>query len=149
METPLKQKLTDDLRKAQKNRDECRLSVIRMALAAIHNAEIAKRASLEETDVLGIVAKEAKQRKESIEAFKQGNRPELVAREEAELLILQEYLPAQASHEEIVEAARQVIQETGACGMKNKGKVMGKLIPQLKGKAEGQLINAVVTELLS
>ncbi|MFC1847001.1 GatB/YqeY domain-containing protein [Chloroflexota bacterium] len=149
METPLKQKLADDLRKAQKDRDECRLSVIRMALAAIHNAEIAKRACLEETDVLGIVAKEAKQRKESIEAFTQGNRPDLVAREEAELLILQEYLPEQASREDIVAAARQVIQETGACSLQDKGKVMGKLIPQLKGKAEGQLINAVVTELLS
>jgi len=149
VETPLKQKLTDDLRKAQKDRDECRLSVIRMALAAIHNAEITKRASLEETDVLGIVAKEAKQRRESIEAFNQGNRPELAAREKAELLILQEYLPAQVSREEVVEAAKQAIQETGACSLKDKGKVMGKLIPQLKGKAEGQLINAVVTELLS
>ena len=149
METPLKQKLTDDLRKAQKDRDECRLSVIRMALAAVHNAEIARRASLEETDVLGIVAKEAKQRRESIEAFKQGNRPELAAKEEAELLILQEYLPEQVSREDVAAAARKVIQETGACSLKEKGKVMGKLIPQLKGKAEGQLINAVVTELLS
>ena len=149
METPLKQKLTDDLRKAQKDRDECRLSVIRMALAAVHNAEIAKRACLEETDVLGIVAKEARQRKESIEAFKQGNRPELAAREEAELVILKEYLPEQISREDIVAAARQVIQETGACSLKDKGKVMGKLVPQLKGKAEGQLINAVVSELLS
>ena len=149
METPLKQKLTDDLRKAQKDRDECRLSVIRMALAAIHNAEIAKRASLEETDVLGIVVKEAKQRRESIEAFDQGNRPELAAKEKAELLILQEYLPEQVSREDVAAAARQVIQETGACSLKEKGKVMGKLIPQLKGKADGQLINAVVTELLS
>ena len=149
METPLKQKLTDDLRKAQKDRDECRLSVIRMALAAVHNAEIAKRACLEETDVLGIVAKEARQRKESIEAFRQGNRPELAAREEAELVILQEYLPEQISRDDIVNAARQVIQETGACSLKDKGKVMGKLVPQLKGKAEGQLINTVVSELLS
>ncbi|MFC1866305.1 GatB/YqeY domain-containing protein [Chloroflexota bacterium] len=149
METPLKQKLTDDLRKAQKDRDVCRLSVIRMALAAVHNAEIAKRACLEETDVLGIVAKEAKQRKESIEAFKQGNRSELAAREEAELIILQEYLPEQISRDDIVTAARQVIQETGACSLKDKGKVMGKLVPHLKGKAEGQLINAVVSELLS
>ena len=149
MGAPLKQKFTDDLRKAQKDRDECRLSVIRMALAAIHNAEIAKRADLEETDVLGIVAKEARQRKESIEAFRQGNRPELAAREEAELVILQEYLPEQISRDDIVNAARQVIQETGACSLKDKGKVMGKLVPQLKGKAEGQLINAVVSELLS
>ncbi len=149
MESPLKQKLTEDLKKAQKDRDECRVSVLRMVLSAIHNAEIAKRAALEEADVLGVIAKQAKQRNESIEAFKKGNRPEMAAREEAELSILREYLPAQASREEVVEAAKQAIQETGACSMKDRGKVMGKLIPQLKGKAEGQLINEVVTELLS
>lgn len=148
MESTLKQKLNDDLRQALRDRDKCRSSVLRLLLAAIHNTEIARRASLEDTDILGAIAKEAKQRKESIEAFKQGNRPDLVAQEEAELAILQGYLPQQMSRQEIVEAARKVIEETGACGPRDKGKVMGKLIPQLKGKAEGQLINQVVSELL-
>ena len=148
MESTLKQKLNDDLRQALRDRDKCRSSVLRLLLAAIHNTEIARRASLEDTDILGAIAKEAKQRKESIEAFKQGNRPDLVAQEEAELVILQGYLPQEMSREGITEAAKKVITEVGACSLKDKGKVMGKLIPQLKGRAEGQLINQVVSELL-
>ena len=148
MESTLKQKLNDDLKQSLRDRDKCRSSVLRLLLSAIHNTEIAKRASLEDPDILGVVAKEAKQRRESIEAYTQGNRPDLVAQEEAELVILQSYLPQQMSREEVVEAARKVIEETGACGPHDKGKVMGKLVPQLKGKAEGQLINQVVSELL-
>ena len=148
MEASLKQKLNDDLRQALKGRDKRRSSVIRLVMSAIHNAEIAKRASLEDTDILGVIAKEAKQRKESIEAFKQGNRQDLVAQEEAELAILKEYLPEQISRDEIVSAARKVIDEVGAQSLQDKGKVMGKLIPQLKGKAEGKVVNEVVTGLL-
>ncbi len=148
MESTLKQKLNEDLRQSLRDRDKCRSSVLRLLLSAIHNTEIARQASLEDTDILGVIAKEIKQRKESIEAFKLGNRPDLVAQEEAELAILQGYLPQQMSREEVVDAARKVIEEVGACGPRDKGKVMGKLIPQLKGKAEGQLINQVVSELL-
>jgi len=148
LESTLKQKLNDDLRQALRGRDKCRSSVLRLLLSAIHNTEIAKQASLEDADVLGAIAKEAKQRKESIEAFRQGNRPNLVAQEEAELVILQGYLPQQMSRQEITEAAKKVIEETGACSPRDKGKVMGTLIPQLKGRAEGQVINQVVSELL-
>ena len=148
METTLKQKLTDDLRKAIRDRDKLRSSVIRLVMAAIKNAEIAKQATLDEADILGIIAKEVRQRKESIEAFKQGNRQDLVAQEEAEMAILKEYLPEQISRDEIITAARKVIDEVGAQGPGDKGKVMGKLIPQLKGRADGREINAVVTELL-
>jgi uncharacterized protein YqeY len=148
LESTLKQKLNEDLRQSLRDRDKCRSSVLRLLLSAIHNTEIARQASLEDTDILGVIAKEIKQRKESIEAFKLGNRPDLVAQEEAELAILQGYLPQQMSREEVVDAARKVIEEVGACGPRDKGKVMGKLIPQLKGKAEGQLINQVVSELL-
>jgi uncharacterized protein YqeY len=148
VETTLKQKLTDDLRKAIRDRDKLRSSVIRLVMAAIKNAEIAKQATLDEADILGIIAKEVRQRKESIEAFKQGNRQDLVAQEEAEMAILKEYLPEQISRDEIIAAARKVIDEVGAQGPGDKGKVMGKLIPQLKGRADGREINAVVTELL-
>ena len=148
METTLKQKLTDDLRKAIRDRDKLRSSVIRLTMAAIKNAEIAKRAELEEADILGIITKEVRQRKESIEAFKQGNRQDLVAQEEAELAIVKKYLPEQISRDEIIAAARKVIDEVAAQGPGDKGKVMGKLIPLLKGKADGREINAVVTELL-
>ncbi len=117
-------------------------------MAAIKNAEIARRATLEDSDILGVIAKEAKQRQESIEAFKQGNRPDLVAQEEAELAILQEYLPEPATPEEIITEARRLIAEVGAEGPRDKGKVMPQLIAKFKGRAEGKEINAAVTELL-
>jgi len=148
-EANLEQKLTDDLKQAMSSGDKVRRSAIRLLLAAIGNAEIARRAALDDADILGIIAKEVRQRHESIEAFKQGNRQDLIAQEEAELAILQEYLPQQISREEIVEAARRVIEEVGAQGPGDKGKVMPKLIAQLKGRADGREINAVVTELLS
>ena len=147
-ETNLKQKLTDDLKQAMRSRDTTRRSAIRLLMSAINNAEIARQATLEDADILGIIAKEVRQRHESIEAFKQGNRPDLVAQEEAELAVLQQYLPPQMTREEIVEAARRVIAEVGAEGPGDKGKVMPKLIPQLKGRADGREINAVVSELL-
>jgi len=145
----LKQKLTDDLRQAMKTGDKVKRSAIRMVLASIQNAEIARQAALEEGDILGIIAKEVRQRKESIEAFKQGDRQELVAQEEAELAVLTEYLPQQMTQEEIIDAARKVIEEVGAQEPRDKGKVMPKLIAQLKGRADGREINAVVTELLA
>jgi len=148
VEASLKQKLNDDLRQALKGGDKCHSSVIRLIMSAVHNSEIAKRASLEDKDILGVIAKEAKQRKESIEAFKQGGRQDLVNQEEAELAILEEYLPEQMNRDEIVAAARKVIDEVGAQSQRDMGKVMGKLMPQLKGKADGKVINEVVTGLL-
>lgn len=148
MEADLKQKLTDDLKQAMRDGDKVRRSVIRLAMAAIKNVEIARQATLDDTDILGIIAKEARQRQESIDAFRQGNRPDLVAQEEAELAVLKEYLPRQMTREEIIAAARQVIEEVGAQGPGDKGKVMPQLIAQLKGKADGREINAIVTELL-
>ena len=149
METGLRQKLSDDLKQAMRGGDKVRRSVIRLVMAAIRNAEIAKQADLDNTDILGVIAKEVRQRRESIEAFKQGDRQDLVAQEEAELTILNEYLPQQMTREEIITAAHQVIEGVGAQGPGDKGKVMPKLIAQLKGKADGREINAVVTELLT
>ena len=148
-EASLKQKLTADLKQAMRSGNTTKRSAIRLLMSAIGNAEIARQADLEDADILGIIAKEIRQRRESIEAFKQGNRSDLVTQEEAELAVLQEYLPQQMTREEIVQAARQVIAEVGASGPADKGKVMPKLIAQLKGRADGQEINAVVSELLS
>ncbi|MGB3129238.1 MAG: GatB/YqeY domain-containing protein [Dehalococcoidia bacterium] len=145
----LQEKLMTDLREAMKSGDKIRLEVLRMARASIKNAEIAQQKSLDDPDILGIIAKEGKQRRESIAEFKKGNRQDLVDKEEAELAILLEYLPEQISREEIVATARRVIEEVEARGPGDKGKVMQKLMPQLKGKAEGREINEVVTELLS
>jgi len=149
VEASLKERLNSDLKQAMRSGDKARRSVIRLVLSAVHNAEIARQAALEDNDVLGIIAKEARQREESIEAFTKGNRQDLVAQEEAEMAVLQEYLPRQMTRDEIVAEARRVIEEVGAQGPRDKGKVMPKLIAQLKGKADGREINAVVTELLS
>jgi len=146
---PLKQKLAEDLKQALKGGDKVRRSAIRLVMAAIKNAEIARQVALGDADILGIIAKEVRQRRESIEAFKQGNRQDLVAQEEAELAILNQYLPQQMTREEIIVEARRVIEEVGARGAADKGKVMPKLIAKLKGKADGREINAVVTELLT
>ena len=149
MEAVLKEKLNKDLKQALRGGDKVRLSVVRLVLAAIKNAEIARQTALEDGDILGVIAKEARQHQESIDAFRQGNRQDLVAQEEAELAVLQEYLPQQMTRDEIIAEARRIIAEVGAQGPGDKGKVMPKLIAQLKGKADGREINAVVTELLS
>ncbi len=148
-EANLKQKLDDDLKAAMKSGDKQKRSTIRLLMAAINNAEIARRAALADADILGVIAKEVRQHQESIEAFKQGNRQDLVTQEEAEMAILQAYLPQQLTREEIMEAVRRVIAEIGAEGPGDKGKVMPKIIAELKGKADGREINAVVTELLN
>jgi len=145
----LQDKLMDDLKDAMKKGDKVRQSVIRMVRAGVKNAEIAKQAPLDDADVLVVIAKEVKQHRESIAEFGKGNRPDLVSKEEAELAILLSYLPQQMSRDEIVAAAHKVIEEVGARGLGDKGKVMPRLIAQLKGKADGRDINAVVTELLS
>ncbi len=148
MESQLKQKLTDDLKQALRAGQKTRISSIRLVLSSINYAQIAKQAELTDADILGVIAKEIRQRTESIEAFKKGNRPDLVAQEEAEVAILQIYMPKQMTRDEIVAEARRVIAEAGAQGITDKGKVMPKLIAQLKGKADGREINTVVTELL-
>ena len=147
-ESALKQKLADDLKQAMRDGDKVKRSAIRLAMAAVKNAEIARQAALEDGDILGVITKEVRQRKESIEAFKQGGRQELADIEEAEMAILEQYLPQQMSRDEITAEARRVIEEVGAESIRDKGKVMPLLIAKLKGKADGRDINEVVTELL-
>ena len=143
------EKLRDDLNRSLRKGDKARVSTIRLLLANIRNAEIAKRGSLDEADLLGVIAKQARQHRESIEAFRQGNRADLVTKEETELAIVEEYLPKQMSRDDIAVAARQAMADVGAKGPGDKGKVMGKLMPQMRGKAEGTEVNSVVSELLA
>ena len=128
--------------------DVLRRSVIRLLRSEIHNEEIAKRARLEDDGIIGVLSRQAQQRRESIEAFEQGNRQDLVEKEKAELGIILEYLPQQMSREEISVLVRQAIQETGATGRSDMGKVMGRVMPQVKGRAEGREINAIASDLL-
>ncbi len=145
----MQDRLLSDLKQAMKKGDKIRQSVIRLARAEILNAEKAQGKPLDDPGVIDVLSKEAKKRRESIAEFSKADRQDLVAKEEAELAILLEYLPPQLSREEIVAAARSVIEELGAQGPGDKGRVMGKLMPQLKGKAEGRLVSEVVAELLA
>ena len=149
MDLKMQDRLFTDLKQAMKKGDKMRQSVIRLARAEIQNAEKAKGKPLDDPGVIEIISKEAKKRRESITEFRKADRQDLLAQEEAELAILLEYLPPQMSREEIVAAARNVIEELGAQGPGDKGRVMGKLMPQLKGRAEGSLASEVVSELLA
>ena len=143
------EKFQEDLKEALRKGDTTRRDTIRLILSALNYSQIAKGATLEEGEVLAVLQKEATKRRESIEAFSKGNRPDLVAREKAELQVILGYLPPPLTREEIAKAARQAIAESGAQGPRDMGKVMGRLMPQLKGRAEGQEVNAIVQELLS
>ncbi|MTB89342.1 GatB/YqeY domain-containing protein [Aeromicrobium senzhongii] len=148
----LKDRLRDDLNTALKARDALRTSVIRMALAAITNAEVAGKEARELTDddVLTVLSSEAKKRRESATAFDEGNRPELAEKERAEAAILAEYLPEPLSDEEIAAIVAESIEQTGAAGegMKAMGKVMGAVTAQTKGRADGGAVAAEVRRQL-
>jgi uncharacterized protein YqeY len=169
----LKEKLDSDLKKAQQEKDELVLLVLRGIKAAIHNKEIEKRTKLSkdpsfaeaaegeerlkklekeskliEGEVMQVVSSEAKKRKDSIEEFKKGKRDDLVEKEEKELEILKKYLPEQISEEQIQEEVKKVIKEIGAAGLQDTGKVMSALMPKLKGRAEGGVVSRIVNELL-
>ena len=145
----LKDKLSDDLKQALREGDDVRKRTLRLLMAVVHNAEIEKGAALDDSGTLAVIAKQAKQRRESAEEFRKGNRPDLVEREEAEAAVLDAYLPAAVSRDEIMAAARKVIAEVGAQGPRDIGKVMPVLVKQLAGRAEGGEISAVVRELLA
>jgi uncharacterized protein len=147
----LKQKLNDDLRQSMRDRAELRTSTLRLLLSAIKYAEIKsdRQVILTDPEILGVIAKEIKQREDSIAAYKAGNRQDLVDKESAEMNILRSYMPQQLSAEEIIVEAKKTIAALGAKSLNDKGKVMGKLVAQLKGKADGKTINDIVTELLS
>lgn len=145
----LKEKLAEDLKDAMRSRDESRKTAIRMLLTAIKNAEVSAIRRFDDAEVLGVIAKQVKQRRESIEEFKKAGRQDLVDKEMAEMRVLEAYLPAQMSRDEIVAEAQKVIAELGARGPQDKGKVMGAIMPRLSGRAEGRLVNDVVTELLA
>ncbi len=166
MEPTLLQKLNDDLRQSLRDRNEIKTSTLRLLISDIKYAELKKqdaeftknpnltdsdikKITLSDPDIQAIVAKEIKQREESIDAFKKGHRQDLVDKESAEMAVLKGSLPQQLTRDEIVAEARQTIAEVGAKGPSDKGKVMGKLIARLKGKADGKEINEIVTDLLS
>ena len=141
-------KINTDLKTAMRAKEEVRLLVLRTLLSSINYAEIAKQKKLDDGGIIEVIGKEIKQRRESIEAYDKGNRKDLSDKEKAELAILQEYMPAQMSRQEITAIVEKVIAEVAPKGPGDKGKVMQKLMPQVKGKADGNEVNSIVTDLL-
>jgi hypothetical protein len=144
----MKDRLTADLRDAMRAGDDLKKMTLRMALAAIKNAEIDARAPLDETRVLALVQKEVKSRRESIADAETASRPDLVAGAEAEIAILEAYLPQQLSDEELRELAQAAINESGADSARQMGEVMKVLMPRVQGRADGKQVGAIVRELL-
>ena len=145
---PLREQLEEDIRQAMRDRDRVRLEALRFLKSAVQAAEKTGGDSLDDEAMIQVVTKQANDRRESIRMFEQGNRTDLVAKESAELAILEEYLPPQLSREELARLVRDAIAETGAMSSRDKGRVMGRLMPQVRGKADGGVVNAMVTEIL-
>ncbi|MHB8764833.1 MAG: GatB/YqeY domain-containing protein [Deferrisomatales bacterium] len=146
---PMAQKIDDALKASMKARDAARTSTLRMAVAALKNREIDKRAPLEDPDVLQVLSTQVKQRRESIEQFRAGGRPDLVAKEEAELVVLGAFLPEQLGDEELVRIVGEVVAQVGAASPADLGKVMGALMPRVKGRADGKKVNEAVRAALA
>ena len=136
------------MRASAKAQDALRRDTLRFVLAAIHNERVARRRDLADEEVASVLAKQAKMRRESIEAFGKGGRKELVAKERAELGIIEAYLPAPLGHDEIVSLAKEAIAEARAASPTDQGKVMQRLMPRLKGRADGKVVAEVVGGLL-
>ena len=144
----ISERIASDLKEAMKAKDELKLTVLRQIKAAAMNEEIRRGKSLSEEDVTGVIFSLAKAHRESIESFKSGSRPDLVEKEEKELVIIMNYLPQQLSADEIRKIVSEAVKETGASSAKDIGKVMGKIMPKVKGKADGTLVNSIVKELI-
>jgi uncharacterized protein YqeY len=146
----LQEKIQSHLVDAMRSKDQLRLSVLRMMKSAVKNREVDKMKALEEPEVIAVLNTLVKQRKDSVEQFRNGGREEMAQKEEAEIKIIEEYLPAAASEEDIRKAVEEAIQETGAISMKEMGKVMKVTLARLAGKsADGSSVSRLVKEKLS
>jgi uncharacterized protein YqeY len=144
----LLQKFDDDLKTALKTSDRLKVSVLRMAKAALKNRQIDKREELSEEDIISVILTLTKQRKESIEQFSKGGREDLAEKERQELSILQSYLPKQLTIEELDKIIIEAIKESSAEGIKDMGKVMRLIMPRVKGAVDGKIVNQRVKDLL-
>ena len=145
----LSERLNDDMKQAMKNQDKFKLSTIRMMRASMKNLEIDLKRPLDDNEVLDILSREIKQRKDSLQEFKKAGRDDLVTDLAAEIEIISQYLPEQLTEEEIKEIVTQTIQELGASSKADMGKVMSALLPKTKGRADGKLVNQLVQQHLN
>ena len=147
----LKEQLSEDMKAAMKAKEEgkLQLSVIRMVRAAIKNVEIDEKRELSEDEVFGIIAKEVKMRNDSMEEFAKGNRDDLIEQLKQEVAVLMKYLPEQMSEDEVRMIVQETITSVQATSPKQMGKVMAALMPKVKGRADGKLVNSIVREMLN
>jgi len=147
--TTLTTRITDDVKTAMRSKDKARLGVLRLITAAIKQIEVDQRITLDDDQVITVLEKMLKQRKDSIEQFSKAGRDELVAQEASEIEIIQEYMPEQLSEDELNSMINEAISSTGAASMKDMGKVMGMLKPKLAGRADMGLVSKIIKEQLS
>ena len=145
---PLKETLAEDLKESMKSKDKVKKNVITMVRAAIKQREVDERIELSDAEIIDIMAKQVKQKKDSIEEFQKGNRLDLVNLTNEEIKILLNYLPPQLSEEELEQIVKDAIEETQAQTKKDLGKLMAVIMPKVKGKADGKQINQIVARYL-
>jgi uncharacterized protein YqeY len=144
----LSERLNEDMKQAMKSKDKFTLSTIRMVRSTIKYLEIDLKRTLDDNEVLDILSREIKQRKDALQEFESAGRDDLAASTKAEIEIIIKYLPEQLSEEEIKVIVQQTIQETGASSKSEMGKVMSALMPKVKGRADGKLVNQAVLQFL-
>ena len=144
----LSERLNEDMKQAMKSQDKFKLSTIRMVRAAIKNLEIDLKRTLNDEEVLEILGREIKQRKDSLQEFTKAGRDDLAVNLKAEIELIGQYLPVQLTEEEIKVIVQQTIQETGASSKADMGKVMSALMPKVKGRADGKIVNQAVSQFL-
>jgi len=144
----LRERISAEMKEAMKAGDKLRVSTLRLLLSEIKNAEIAKRKELDDEGVLEVVSREVRKRRESIAEFEKAGREDLSSKERIEAQILEAYLPPQLSEEELAAIVDKALQESGAVSLKEMGKVMALVIPQIKGRAEGKTVNEMVRKAL-
>jgi hypothetical protein len=145
----IQERVSSEMIKAAKDKDKMALSALRMIKSALHNKEIDLKDQFGEKEALQVLSSMIKQRKDSVEQFRSGGRPELVEKEEQEIEVIQRFMPAQMSEEEITAEIEHAIEETGAASIRDMGKVMKFLMPRVTGKADGKAVGEAVKARLS
>ena len=144
----MRETLDADIHAAMRNREQARLDALRFLKSVIQLEEKSRGSPLDEEGLVQLVAKQVNDRREAIRLFREGNRDDLVAKESADLAVLEAYLPPQLDREQLTGLIREAIEEVGAVSARDKGRVMGRLMPRIRGKADGAEVNALVAEML-
>lgn len=145
----LKDRLADDLKSAMKNKDTVRKNVVQMVRAGVLQIEKDKKITLDDDGVLDVIAKQLKQRRDSLPDYEKSGREDLISELKSEMDVLMEYLPKQLTREELEVIVKEAVENTGASSMKDMGKIMAAVMPKTKGRADGKVINEIAKGLLS